>query len=145
MSPLSPEQTEAWLRALLGGGVSDEVREVADTIGAGLPGPTARWVRRGRRAGALVEGSDGWSWDERRAPSGVLAGAGPGEVRVPRWETPLIGRTALLGRLRLELAQERLVVLTGLGGIGKSRLAAQLAHELADDAPVARTGWTCAA
>ena len=140
VGPLSPEQTEAWLRALLGGGVSDEVREAAATIGAGLPGPTARWVRRGRRAGALVEGSDGWSWDERRAPSGVLAGAGPGEVRVPRWETPLIGRTALLGRLRLELAQERLVVLTGLGGIGKSRLAAQLAHELADDAP-GGTDW----
>ncbi|MDZ7708500.1 MAG: diguanylate cyclase [Trueperaceae bacterium] len=140
VAPLSPRQSEAWLRALLGGSVSDQVREAAARVGAGLPGPTARWLRRGRRSGALVESPDGWSWDEDREPLDPSPDRTAYEVRVPRWETPLIGRTTLLERLRVELVQERLVVLTGPGGIGKSRLAAQLAHELAASAP-GGTDW----
>lgn len=47
-----------------------------------------------------------------------------------------IGREALLPDLRAQLATHRLVTLLGTGGIGKSRLAAQLAGEwLAGDLP----------
>ena len=140
LTPLERGQLESWLRAILGAPLADGLVEDAWTAGSGLPGPTARWLRRGRRSGALRAGPDGWTWDRRIAPRFVVDEADAARVRVPRWDGPLVGRAALLARLRVELAEERLVVLVGPGGIGKSRLAAQLAHLLAGDAP-GGTDW----
>ncbi|WP_306370727.1 BTAD domain-containing putative transcriptional regulator, partial [Nocardiopsis sp. CC223A] len=47
----------------------------------------------------------------------------------------LIGRADLVGRLREVVRAERLVTLTGPGGIGKSRLALELARDAADAFP----------
>ena len=61
----------------------------------------------------------------------------PGELRarrhLPALATPLVGREAELGEL-VELlgGGSRLVTLTGAGGIGKTRLALQAGHDLAD-------------
>jgi diguanylate cyclase (GGDEF)-like protein len=140
LAPLERGQLEAWFRAVLGGALEDGLVEDAHAAGGGLPGPTARWLRRGRRTGALRAGPIGWRWDRRIAPRLVHEEAHHGRVRVPTWDGPLVGRAALLARLRVEVAEERLVVLVGPGGIGKSRLAAQLAHLLADDAP-GGTDW----
>jgi predicted ATPase len=53
--------------------------------------------------------------------------------RLPAPETPLVGRGAELAELaELMRGGSRLVTLTGAGGIGKTRLALQTAHELAD-------------
>jgi diguanylate cyclase (GGDEF)-like protein len=138
LEPLGANQLEAWLRAVLGGRPSADLLRAAQDVGAGRPGPTARWLRRARDAGALRSGPDGWRID----PGGVAASEDEARppVRVPRWEGPLVGRRRLLARWRSELAEERLLVLVGPGGIGKTRLAAQLAHELADGAP-GGTDW----
>ncbi len=88
----------------------------------------------------MVAGAGGWRWDPHRAPGAAGEADVAPAVRVPHWEAPLVGRGPLLARLRDELAEERLVVLVGPGGIGKSRLAAQLAHELAGSAP-GGTDW----
>ena len=60
-----------------------------------------------------------------------------GRARAPRSmppapTTPLFGREAELSRVRELLVERRLVVITGLGGVGKSRLLSEV-HERLDD------------
>ena len=47
--------------------------------------------------------------------------------------TRFVGRTAELAELRLTVGHNRLVTLTGAGGVGKTRLAVQLSAQLAED------------
>jgi predicted ATPase/class 3 adenylate cyclase len=54
---------------------------------------------------------------------------------LPRQLTPLIGRSGDVGRIVAELGSERLVTITGAGGVGKSRLALQVAADAADAYP----------
>jgi predicted ATPase len=57
----------------------------------------------------------------------------PGNLRPP--PTTLIGREAELGELETALKAHRLVTLTGVGGVGKTRLALELAARTADNFP----------
>jgi predicted ATPase/DNA-binding SARP family transcriptional activator len=50
--------------------------------------------------------------------------------RLPHPLTPLIGREEDVAQVRARLAAVRLVTLTGTGGVGKTRLALQVAHEV---------------
>jgi predicted ATPase/class 3 adenylate cyclase/DNA-binding CsgD family transcriptional regulator len=54
---------------------------------------------------------------------------------LPAQLTSFIGRQKELAELRQFLAENRLVTLTGVGGTGKTRLATQVAIELASDFP----------
>jgi predicted ATPase/class 3 adenylate cyclase len=54
----------------------------------------------------------------------------PGNL--PTERTPLIGRTTELARLARLLERHRLVTITGVGGVGKTRLALQLAADVVD-------------
>lgn len=60
-------------------------------------------------------------------------GVGVPRRRLPRPLTEMLGREDDLSRIRSLLAHERLVTLTGFGGVGKTRLATALAHELDGD------------
>ena len=71
----------------------------------------------------------------------------PAELRarrhLPAPETPIVGREADLAELAALLrGGTRLVTLTGAGGIGKTRLALQTGHELAEGSPTASTSST---
>ena len=57
----------------------------------------------------------------------------PGNL--PTERTPLIGRSSELARLAGLLDEHRLVTLTGVGGVGKTRLAVQLAADVVDRFP----------
>jgi predicted ATPase/class 3 adenylate cyclase len=54
---------------------------------------------------------------------------------LPTERTPLIGRSNELARLGRLLEEHRLVTLTGVGGVGKTRLAVQLAADVVDRFP----------
>jgi len=52
---------------------------------------------------------------------------------LPQPLTPLVGREQEVAEIQSWLATARLVTLTGAGGVGKTRLAIQVAHKLAGD------------
>ncbi len=59
--------------------------------------------------------------------------ATPGNLRPPT--TSFIGREAELAEVEEALKAHRLVTLTGVGGVGKTRLATEVAARLADEFP----------
>ncbi|MGO9286353.1 MAG: ATP-binding protein, partial [Mycobacterium sp.] len=58
---------------------------------------------------------------------------GPGNLRAA--PTSLIGRESEAGELQAAVKAHRLVTLTGVGGVGKTRLALEVAGRLADEFP----------
>jgi len=88
--------------------------------------------RRGRsNRGAKIGGSAGWS------ASGAVRtpGGRPGSHRVPLVPTPLIGRESEVAAIlqQLRRPEVRLLTLLGPGGVGKTRLAIEVARRLADE------------
>ncbi|HVH28393.1 MAG TPA: helix-turn-helix domain-containing protein [Vicinamibacterales bacterium] len=72
-----------------------------------------------------------------RAPADTTAVDELREVALPLAPTPLIGRDADVHTLRRWLADPagRLVTITGPGGVGKTRLALEIAHAIAGEGP----------
>jgi predicted ATPase/DNA-binding SARP family transcriptional activator len=60
-----------------------------------------------------------------------LAPPAPSGVRLPRRPSPLVGRDEELRAVAAALGEAPLVTLTGPGGVGKTRLALELAHAAA--------------
>ena len=71
------------------------------------------------------------SLDPTRDPTWPLTGS----YRTTTHATPLVGRTRELAGIRRALSERRLVTLTGVGGAGKTRLAAEVAHVLEPELP----------
>ncbi|MEU6667456.1 BTAD domain-containing putative transcriptional regulator [Streptomyces sp. NPDC046727] len=69
------------------------------------------------------------------APAPAAPAAAPAGLPVPL--TALIGREAALARLSRLLTRQRLVTLTGPGGVGKTRLAVAAAQDIASGGPAA--------
>jgi hypothetical protein len=78
----------------------------------------------------------GWRLWVARWPGGAAAGSGGsqrvhGRVWLPVAVSTLVGREQERGEVAERVAQTRLVTLTGSGGCGKTRLALEVAHEVA--------------
>jgi predicted ATPase/class 3 adenylate cyclase len=84
--------------------------------------PTALGVFQVRAAGLRTE-----------FPALRALDVSPGNLRAAT--TSLIGRESEVGEVRAAVKAHRLVTLTGVGGVGKTRLAIEVASRLADEYP----------
>ncbi len=80
------------------------------------PGPAARALHARAQAMPPVD------------PASLAPGAGAGATRVPRPATPTLGRDRDVAAVLSLLEDHRLVTLLGIGGVGKTRLAAEVAY-----------------
>lgn len=143
LPPLTPNEVGGWLSAALGSRLEQTVVRTLARAAGGRPAPIARAVRALQADGGLAPGPQGHQADPARVERDVRELERPapqGRVQLPSWEGSLVGRSAWLDRVTARVADARVVTLVGPGGVGKSRLAAQLARELADGVP-GGTDW----
>jgi predicted ATPase/DNA-binding SARP family transcriptional activator len=113
-------QTYRDLRLLLHGELNTEPAPETSTLFQQIRAEARRRSSIGRREGAVAD-----------APS--TTHLMPPTCQIPRPLTGLIGRESEVQQTRSALAAARLVTLTGAGGVGKTRLAIQVAEEVTDD------------
>lgn len=136
LGPLTDIEVGNWLSAALGIAVDPATAQALARAGDGRPAQVARLVKRLTAQGHLVSEGQLVSADlERLGQLARLAEQAKAAVSLPQWDAPLVGRNQWLTSSEHAVRSSRLTVLVGPGGIGKSRLAAQLARQLADDFP----------
>lgn len=136
LGPLGPEDVRNWLSAATAGPLEPETALLLHRAGAGLPGKIATLTEFLLQENALTLTPGGLSAGAETIRAAAVALEHHNSrtaVNLPTWPTPLVGRNQLIEQLRPTLLQKRFLVLTGEGGTGKSRLAAQLARELSSE------------
>ncbi len=136
LGPLREVEMVAWLSAALGGPLPLTVTAELWAVGGGLPGVVARMVSRLVQDGLLWRADGSWHAETIEVRRSLKVSSRSRErplASVPNSDTPLIGRRAWLQSAVVAAREQGLVVLVGAGGTGKSRLAAQLALDLAED------------
>jgi predicted ATPase/DNA-binding SARP family transcriptional activator len=124
--PLRERVTELRMHALAAVDRQAEALEVFRTYRARLADEAGLEPGRALRdlEGAILRGEPGGSGPDDMPTAG--APAAPGGA-VPLMPTSLVGRDEDIAALRAVLSRQRLVTLTGPGGVGKTRIAAAVA------------------
>ena len=122
---LSPNAVGALERGVRKRPQPHTVRSLSEALGLSEEGRTALL------AGVPKRGVPGSSGAQEVSPASPAASA------LPRPATPLVGRERELAEVRGLLTQRdmRLLTFTGIGGVGKTRLAVEVAREAAENLP----------
>lgn len=140
LAPFTAVQVSEWLSAALGLSVDAATAEALAHAGQGLPARVTRLVdalvKEISAAGGVPSAQKLAQADPQRIRELAQEDLQPvGVVDLPEWDAPLVGRAQWLEGAKGAVSSPKLSVLVGPGGVGKSRLAAQLALELAHEAP----------
>ncbi|MFD6281278.1 BTAD domain-containing putative transcriptional regulator [Streptomyces sp. NPDC060209] len=146
--PLRERLREAHMRALYGAGRPGEALDVYQDVRRRLdeelglePGPALVALQQEilrqdpaalRPAPVTGPGPGTESLGPRAESLGPRGDAARSRTNLPAPVTPLIGRSSAVAEVGALLAVERLVTLTGPGGVGKTRLALEAASESAE-------------
>jgi diguanylate cyclase (GGDEF)-like protein len=138
--PLTAAATRVWLRSVLRREPGDELLEWLRARASGRPARIHALLHLLADRELLRPAGEGW---ELAPEFREVAAPGPATIPVP--PAPLLGREGELAAVAALLAQHRLVTLCGPGGIGKTRLALELASTTRSAAgaafvPLAGTG-----
>ncbi|MGW8888094.1 BTAD domain-containing putative transcriptional regulator [Streptomyces sp. NPDC055749] len=146
--PFRERLRQAHMRALYGAGRPGEALDVYQDVRRRLdeelglePGPALVALHQEilRQDPAALRAAPVSGSDTRTASLGPRDDTAPRRTNLPAPVTPLIGRSQAVADVRALLATERLVTLTGPGGVGKTRLALEVASGSAE--PFADGVW----
>ncbi len=130
------EGVRTWTRTALRWEPGEELLGWLRRETGGLPGRMQAALELLVEERALQRAADGWSLREGFEALQVPAARGRSpHGPIPAVSTSILGRDVEIGEVKQLLRDSRLVTLTGPGGIGKTRLAIQVAAELAESAP----------
>ena len=122
--PLSPGGVRQWVRQHLRTEVETETIDQLHRRTAGLPAALGRAVEGLRDTGALTWNGGGWDLTE------LVAADPTTRPELPPLPGPFVGHADTIAEAKAALRTGRLVTLAGPGGVGKTRMALQIAHEL---------------
>jgi diguanylate cyclase (GGDEF)-like protein len=139
LNPLSPQAIHIWLRSLLGWEAPQEFTGWLHQQTGGLPG----YVRKGLQylvdRSVLVRQNHSWDLRADYAKESLKEQLGFQSIQprhnLPSMPTGMVGRENEIQEAKRMLGSSRLLTIIGPGGVGKTRLALQVAAELQDEFP----------
>jgi diguanylate cyclase (GGDEF)-like protein len=139
LDPLTPQAIHIWLRSLLGWEAPEEFTGWLHRQTGGLPGHVRSGLRYLVERGVLLQQDHGWELRADYAKESLKEQLGFQSVRprnnLPSTPTGMVGRENEIQEAKRMLGSSRLLTIIGPGGVGKTRLAQQVAAELQDDFP----------
>jgi diguanylate cyclase (GGDEF)-like protein len=129
LEPWSALATRLWLRGVLRWEPPDDFVAWLHEAAEGLPGLLRARVRHLVANEALVHAAQGWQWLPELADRPLKERPAPS---LPSGNGEFVGREEELHSLKQHLREQQAVIIIGPGGMGKSRLAAQVGWELSD-------------
>lgn len=136
LAPFDPESVRQWVRGALRWEAPAAFVDWLWRHSGGLPARLDRLVGRLRREGVLAWADGTWllrdAWRTVRTASD---GPGGAPLALPSPDGLLVGRCAMVRRIAKALREGETVSLLGGGGVGKSRLALQVALEVGSSLP----------
>lgn len=137
LAPLSIAGLGVWLRSVLQWESPVSFHEWLYQQTSGIPGLLQMSLSEMVAQGILTATATGWllrpDFAATTLTARLLQLSGPRPHNLPSSTTQFVGREAEIHFVKQQLGIRRLVTLTGPGGIGKTRLALQVASELVDE------------
>ncbi|MDT8898109.1 diguanylate cyclase [Thermanaerothrix sp. 4228-RoL] len=140
LQPLSEYGTRLWVRQALQMEPPAAILAWLHTASGGLPGALEDLIEGLMAHQVLLPTAEGWRFQTSSAwsafdPAQLRPARSSHNLPEPLLWPPLVGREEEIWALERQLFQRRLVVVVGPGGVGKSRLAMQVAWEHLEDFP----------
>ncbi|MEJ2598532.1 MAG: tetratricopeptide repeat protein [Anaerolineales bacterium] len=139
LNPLTPQAIRIWLRSMLGLEAPEEFTNWLHEQTGGLPGNVRNALYYLLERNVLMHPNDKWEIATEYTKESLKEKLGFQSIQppnnLPSLPTGLVGRENEILEAKRMLGSSRLLTIIGPGGVGKTRLALQVAAELHDEFP----------